>query len=178
MISKRVTSCSAVLFRMEKCEAALGEHVIDTGREVPDITIANCWRRLVSMTLFANLQKMSRIVLYSDAKRYIVDQVGLGMCHDPRRPKLEHKGPGTMDTSLAEIHYNEESGAPQDNEDPELNAFEVKSKRLQGPMPSLRTVRPQAVRMPQEGCGHDEGHRKEQRFSAKERTTATATTVR
>ena len=127
---QRVTSYSEVLLRMEKWEAALGEHVTDTGREVPDITIANCWRRLVPMNMYADL--MSRIVLYSDAKRYMIDQVGLGICHDPRCPKLEHKGPAPMDTSLAETHYNEESGAPQDNLDPELNALKRKARGLKG----------------------------------------------
>ena len=117
---KRVTSFSEVLPRMEKWEAALKEHVKDTGLEVADITMANCLRRLVPTDLYADLQKMSHIVLYSDVKRYIIDQVGLRICHDSRRQKLEHQGPVPMDTSLAETHYNEESGAPQDNEDPEL----------------------------------------------------------
>ena len=129
---KRVTSYSEVLPRMEKWEAALKEHVKDTGREVADITMANCLRRLVPTDLYADLQKMSHIVLYSDVKRYIIDQVGLRICHNSRRQKLEHQGPVPMDTSLAETHYNEESGAPQDNEDPELNAFKGKGKGFKG----------------------------------------------
>ena len=129
---KRVTSYSEVLPRMEKWEAALKEHVKDTGREVADITMANCLRRLVPTDLYADLQKMSHIVLYSDIKRYIIDQVGLRICHDPRRQKLEHQGPVPMDTSLAETHYNEESGAAQDIEDPELNALKGKGKGFKG----------------------------------------------
>ena len=109
---KRVTSYSDVLPRMEKWEAAL----------------ANCLRRLVPTDLYADLQNMSHIVLYSDVKRYIIDQVGLRICHDPRRQKIEHQGPVSMDTSLAETHYDEESGAPQDNEDPELNALKGKGQ--------------------------------------------------
>ena len=83
---QRVTSYSEVLLRMEKCGAALGEHVIDTGREVPDITMANGLRRLVPMNLYANLQKMSRIVLYSDAKWSIKENVdGRETKHRKRR---------------------------------------------------------------------------------------------
>ena len=129
---KSVTSYSEVLPRMEKWEAALKEHVKDTGREVADITMANCLRRLVPTDLYADLQKMSHIVLYSDIKRYIIDQVGLRICHDPRRQKLEHQGPVPMDTSLAETHYNEESGVAQDIEDPELNALKGKGKGFKG----------------------------------------------
>ena len=84
---KRVTSYSEVLLRMA------------------DITMANCLRRLVPTDLYADLQKMSHIVLYSDVKRYIIDQVGLRICHGSRRQKLEHQGPVPIDTSLAETHY-------------------------------------------------------------------------
>ena len=44
---KRGRLHSKVFLRMEKCEAALKEQVKDTGREVSDITMANCLQRLV-----------------------------------------------------------------------------------------------------------------------------------
>ena len=40
----RVASCSEVLLCMEKWEAALTEHVKDAGREMADISMANCLR--------------------------------------------------------------------------------------------------------------------------------------
>ena len=53
---------------MEMWDAALKEHVKDTGYEVADITMTNCSRRLVPTDLSADLQKMSHIVRYSDVK--------------------------------------------------------------------------------------------------------------
>ena len=116
---------------MEKWEAAVQVHVKDTGRELSDTTMANCLRILVPTDLYADLQQMSHIVSYSGVKRYIVDQVSLHICRDPSRQKLEHQGPASMDTNIAETH-NEQSGAPQDNEDPALNASKGKEKGFKG----------------------------------------------
>ena len=99
---KRVSSYSEVLARMEMWEAALKEHVKDTGCDVADITIANCLRRLVPADLSADLQKMSHFVSYIDVKKYIIDQVGLRLCHDQIRSKGDPNGVQPMDTSLAE----------------------------------------------------------------------------
>ena len=69
---KRVSSYSEVLARKEMWEAALKEHVKDTGCDVADITMANCLRRLVPANVSADLQKMSHFVSYIDVKKYIM----------------------------------------------------------------------------------------------------------
>ena len=56
---KRASSYLEVLAHMEMWEAALKEHVKDTGCEVADITMANCLRRLVPTDPFADLQNVA-----------------------------------------------------------------------------------------------------------------------
>ena len=77
---------------MEMWEAALKEHVKDTGCEEADITMASCLGRWVSTDLSADLQKMSHIVRCSDVKRYIIDHVGLRLCYVEKRPKSDPNG--------------------------------------------------------------------------------------
>ena len=89
---KRVSLCSEVLARMEKWDAALKEHIKDTGCEVADITMANCLRRLVPIDLSADLQMMSHIVRYSNVKRYIIDQAGLQQCYDQNAQRVTQMG--------------------------------------------------------------------------------------
>ena len=67
--------------------------------------------------------------------------------------KVEHQGSTAIDTSLAKSHYNEELGRPLNDEDSEPEALMRCGQGQQGPLHSLRTVRSQAVRMPEEECG-------------------------
>ena len=113
---------------MEMWEAALKEDVKDTGREVPDITMARCLRRRVPTDWFADLQKMSHAVLYSDVKKYIIDHVGLRLCYDQNRSKADPTGVKPMDTSLAEHCNEEESGEALSNVESDLHALKVKGK--------------------------------------------------
>ena len=106
---KRVSSYSEVLGRMEIWKATLKEHVMDTICEVADIAMANCLRRLVPLDLSAHLQKMSHLVRYSDVKKYIIDQVGLRLCHDQEHPKSDPNWVKPMDTSLAEHYHDDKS---------------------------------------------------------------------
>ena len=115
---KRVSSCSEVLARMEMWEAALKEHVKDTGCEVADITMASCLRRWVPTDLSADLQKMS----------HIIDQVGLRLCYDEMRPKSDPNGIKAMDTSLAENYNDDETGEILDNDESDLHALKGKGK--------------------------------------------------
>ena len=66
---KRVSSYSEVLARRDMWEATLKEHDMDTGYEVADITMANCFRRLVHPHLSADFHKMSHIVRCCDVKK-------------------------------------------------------------------------------------------------------------
>ena len=125
---KRVSSYSGVLAHMEMWEAALKEHVKDTGCEVADITMANCLERLVPSDLSGDIQKMSHIVRYSDVKRYIIDQVGLRLCYDQERPKSVPNGVKPMDTSLTEHYNDEETGETLDNDESDLHALKGKGK--------------------------------------------------
>ena len=84
---KRVSSYSEVLARMEMWEAALKEHVKDSGCEVADITMANCLRQLVPTDLSADLQKMSRIVCCSDVKNVFHRSSWFATVLRPKAPK-------------------------------------------------------------------------------------------
>ena len=89
---------------------------MDTGCEVADITMANCLRRLVHPHLSADFQKMSHIVGCCDVN-YIIDQVGLRLCHDQERPKSEPNGVKPMDTSLAVHCHDDETGETHGNDE-------------------------------------------------------------
>ena len=84
---KRVSSLSEVLARMDMWEAALKEHVMDTGCEAADITMANCLRRLVHPRLSADFQKMSHIVRYIDVKKGHHRPSWFAIVSRPRAPK-------------------------------------------------------------------------------------------
>ena len=94
---KHVSSYSEVFVRMEMWEAALKEHVKDTGCDVANITMATGVRRLVPADLNADLEKMSHIVRYSDVKKYIIDQVRSRPCYDQKRTKSDPIGVKPMD---------------------------------------------------------------------------------
>ena len=118
----------------------------------------------VLVELFADLHKMSDIVLYSDVKRYIIDKLGLRMCRDGGKlitkvpphpsPLSSHHHP--MDTRLASRRCNTTRilGSQWTTR---TQYFEGEGHELQTHMLSLRTVRSHAVRMSEEGCEHAEG---------------------
>ena len=125
---KRVQSYSEDPTRMEMWEAALKEHVKDTGCEVADITVANCLRRVVLRDLSPDLQKMSHIVRDSDVRKYFLDQVGLRLCHDQKRPKSDPNDVKPMDRSLAEHYNGDETGETSGNDESDLHALKGKGK--------------------------------------------------
>ena len=117
---------------MEMWEAALKEHVKDTGCEVADITMANCWRRLVPTDQSADQQKTSHMVRCSDVKKNIIGQVGLRLCNDQNRSKGDPNCVKPMDTSLAEHSNEEESGETLGNDESDLHAVKGKGKGFKG----------------------------------------------
>ena len=95
---KCVSSCSVVLARMEIWSTALKEHVKDIGCEVADITTG------------FHLIFLQSIVRYSNVNKYTIDQVGLRLCYDQKRPKRDPNGVKPMETSLAEHVNDDETG--------------------------------------------------------------------
>ena len=71
--------------------------------------MANCLRRMVLPDLSTDLQKMLHIVRDSDVRKYFIDQVGLRLCHDQKRPKSDPNGVKPMDRSLAEQYNGDET---------------------------------------------------------------------
>ena len=115
---KRVSSCSEVLARMEMWDAALKEHVKDIGCEVANITTG------------FHLIFLQTIVRFSDVKKYTIDQVGLRLCYDQKRPKRDPNGVKPMETSLAEHHNDDETGETLGNDESDLHALKGKGKVL------------------------------------------------
>ena len=89
----------------------------DAGREMADISMANCWRRLVSMDLYTDFFKNvpHRVSSGASLIRWVCE---FAMIRGARN--LNTRVP--MDTRFAETHFSEASGAPLDNENPELSA--------------------------------------------------------
>ena len=117
---------------MEMWDVALKEHVKDSGCEVAESTMASCLRRLVPTALYQDLQKMSHIVRYSDAKKYIIDQVGLRLCYDQKRSKGDPHGVKPMDTSLAEHCNDENKGETLGNDESDLHALKGRRQKAKG----------------------------------------------
>ena len=84
--------------------------------------MANCWRRLVSMDLYADFFK-HRLLSGASLIRWVCE---FAMIRGARN--LNTRVP--MDTRFAETHFSEASGAPLDNENPELSAEKEHGHRL------------------------------------------------
>ena len=99
----------------------------DAGREMADISMANCWRRLVSMDLYADFFKNvpHRVSSGASLIRWVCE---FAMIRGARN--LNTRVP--MDTRFAETHFSEASGAPPDNENPELSAKKGKREGFKG----------------------------------------------
>ena len=86
----------------------------DAGREMADISMVNCWLRLVPMDLYADFFKNVPHRVSSGASSLIRWVCEFAMIRGARN--LNTRVP--MDTRIAETHFSEAPGAPQDNEDP------------------------------------------------------------
>ena len=99
----------------------------DAGREMADINMANCWRRLAPMDLYADFFKTCPHRVSSGAS--LIGWVcEFALIRGARN--LNTRVP--MDTRFAETHFSEAPGAPQDNEHFELNAGKGQSKGFKG----------------------------------------------
>ena len=113
---------------LDEPEAPLKEHVMDTGCEVADITMANCLRRLVHPHLSADFQKMSHIVRCCDVESTSSTKLVCDCVSTKSAQRVSQMVSNQWTRASLSIVMTMRQERPMANDESDLHALEGKGK--------------------------------------------------